>query len=242
MKQHLSVLMLITRSSIYKVMAILLVMVAAQIELFQYALQRCAQNGIHQLEDVVNTGGIAWVLAAAFLLMTYVISRTGCKKESQPGYTIQRLQVSERSFFIWQMVYNTACYVLLLAVEMLLLIGLAHHWKSLANQDLIGAQSIFLAFYRNEFMHCICPLDDSWLWIRNSIMVIAMGMAAAQYPFRQRRGKNIQVVITMAATNLAFFVRDLGADVSDFFGLGLALIVIGMVIYNLWGGDADEET
>ncbi len=241
MRQHLSVLMLITRSSIYKVITVLAAMATAQIGLFEYVLQKDLQSGSYHLETIVSDSGIAWVFAAAFLIITYIISRTGCKSGSQPGYMIQRLGISERSFFIWQAVYNTAVYILLLATELLLLIALAHHWRSQANQDLIGAQSIFLAFYRNNFMHCICPLDDIWLWTRNGILAIAMGMAAAQYPFRQRRGKTLQVVVTMAAATLAFFVRDLGADVRDFFAISMALIVIGKVVYNLWGGDENEE-
>ena len=241
MKQHLSVLMLIVRSSIYKVIAALIAMAAVQAGLFEYALQKNLQSGGHYLENIVSKSGIAWVFAAAFLLLTYVISRTGCKNDSQPGYTIQRLGISERSFFIWQAVYNTAVYALLLGAELLLLMALARYWQTVANQDLIGAQSIFLAFYRNDFMHCICPLDDIWLWIRNGILAIAMGMAAAQYPFRQRRGKTLQVVVTMAAATLAFFVRGLGGEVRDFFAISMALIVIGKVVYNLWGGDENEE-
>ncbi len=242
MKQHLSVLMLIVRSSIYKVITVLAVMAAAQAGVFGYVLHSSLQSGNHHLESMVSASGCAWIFAAAFLVITYMISRTGCKSGSQPGYTIQRLGISERSFFIWQAIYNAAVYVLLLATELLLLIALAHHWQSQANQDLIGAQSIFLAFYRNDFMHCICPLDDIWLWIRNGILAIAMGMAAAQYPFRQRRGKTLQVVVTMTAATLAFFVRGLGAEVRDFFAVTMALIVIGRVVYNLWGGDEDEET
>ena len=237
MKQHLSVLMLIIRSSIYKVIVVLAVMAAAQIGLFQYALQ----SGSHYLENIVSSSGLAWVLAAAFLLITYILSRTGCKSGSQPGYTIRRLGVSEKSFFIWQAVYNTAVYVLLLTTELILLIGFAHHWQTGADQNLIGAQSIFLPFYRNDFMHCICPLDDIWLWIRNGILAIAMGMAAAQYPFRQRRGKTMQVVMIMAATTVAFFVRSLGADVRDVFAVSMALFVMGKVVHNLWGGDENEE-
>ena len=72
MKQHLSVLMLITRSSIYKVIAVLAVMAAAQAGLFQYALQ----SGSHYLENIVSSSGLAWVFAAAFLLITYILSRT----------------------------------------------------------------------------------------------------------------------------------------------------------------------
>ena len=230
MKQHLSVLMLITRSSIYKVIAVLIAMAAAQAGMFGYVLHSNLQSGIHHLESMVSSSGIAWVFAAAFLLLTYVISRTGFKNGCQPG------------FFIWQAVYNTAVYALLLGAELLLLMALARYWQTVANQDLIGAQSIFLAFSRNSFMHCICPLDDIWLWIRNGILAIAMGMAAAQYPFRQRRGKTLQVVVTMAAATLAFFVRGLGGEVRDFFAISMALIVIGKVVYNLWGGDENEET
>ena len=241
MKQHLSVLMLIVRSSFYKVIAILVVMAATQAGLFRYALQSNLESGYHHLETAVSSSGLAWIFAAAFLLITYVLSRTGCKSGSQPGYTIQRLRISEKTFFIWQAIYNAIIYILLLAIELLLLFALARQWQSQADPNLIGAQSIYLAFYRSAFMHCICPLDDIWLWIRNGILVIAMGMAAAQYPFRQRRGKTIQVVVTMAAATLAFFVRGLGAEVRDFFAIIMAMIVVGKVVYNLWGGDEDEE-
>lgn len=241
MKKHLSVIMLIVRSSSYKVIAALAAMAAAQAGLFYIGLPGSQQGGGQWLETIVSRSGMVWPFAAAFLLVTYVISRTGCQNGSQPGYTIQRLSVSETTFFIWQAVYNTVCYVLLLAAEILISIALAYYWKGQATPELVGAQSVFLAFYRNSFLHSICPLDDSWIWIRNGILAIAMGLVTAGYPFRQRRGKKAPVIV-LAAAVLAVFVRGLDSSaVRDVLGVSLAVYVTGMVLYRVWGGESEDE-
>ena len=237
MKQHLSVLMLIARSSIYKVIALLAAMAAVQAGLFHYTLK----SGTQHLETIISDSGLTWVFVAVFLILTWILSRTGCKRGSQPGYTLQRLRISERAVFLWQTLYNTAIYALLLTAEILLIYALGRIWLTQADPQLIGAQSLYLAFYRSSFLHCLCPLDETWLWIRNAILTIAMGMASAQYPFRQWRGKTVQVVLTMAAAVTAFFVRDMGVQVYDVFGVGFALIVICLALYRVFGGETDDE-
>ena len=241
MKKHLSVIMLMARSSIYKVAALLITMAAVETGLFWYTLQQTEAGGSLHLEWAVTESGIGLIFGAAFLLLTYMICRTGSKNGSQPGYTLQRLSISEKTVWIWQSVYNLTCYLLLWAAQILISMVLSRIYLSQTPVTLIGEQTVFLAYYRNDFLHCIMPLDDIWIWIRNGILAAAMAMAAAQYPFRQRRGKAARLVIPMSCGMVAFFSRSLGEIVSDVFGITMALIAIGVAVYNVFGGETDEE-
>jgi len=109
MRAHLSVLMLIARSTIYKILALLLLMAGAEWFQFRWALNFAlagtdAGLGMKALEDVIASSRVAWAFAVCFLIISVLLSMTGCEFGSRPGYTLRRLSVSERSVF-----YGSAC-------------------------------------------------------------------------------------------------------------------------------------
>ncbi len=42
-----------------------------------------------------------------------------------------------------------------------------------------SAQSLFLAFWRNDFLHSLLPLTEGSRWIRNGLLLAVVGMGIA---------------------------------------------------------------
>ena len=82
MRQHLSVLTLLTRSTIYPIAVLLAVMAAVEAVLFSLAM---GANWTLSLTGMIRSSRIVWVFGAAFLLLTVLLCRTGCEVGSRQG-------------------------------------------------------------------------------------------------------------------------------------------------------------
>ncbi len=208
MKQHLSVFMLLARSTIYPIAGLLLLTAAAEAGLFWAVLGSGAAAELPALLD--KSRGL-WVFGACFLLTTLLLSLTGCEFSAKTGCTLRRLSVSERQVFLWQWGYNTAVYFLLWAVQLLLALGLCALYLRRADPALVNSQTVFLAFYRSPFLHSLLPLEDTGLWVRNAALCLGLGASAAFFPFRQRQGRRDVTLILLTAAALRFFPCALGS-------------------------------
>ena len=165
MKKHLSVFMLMARSSIYKVISVFVLMAVVEYGLVCMRLNQGVMSDQHNLEIVVDESRILWVFGAVFLLMTVFLCQTGCGFSSKTGYTLRRLSISERMVFVWQSIYNMMCYCLLWFVQILVVFGLCNLYVNMAPEGFVTNQTIFLAFYRNDFLHSLLPMEDAGFWI-----------------------------------------------------------------------------
>lgn len=246
MRKHLSVLMLIARSTIYKILVLFLVTVCAEWFLFRFSLNSAlvaadAGLGMTSLESIVSSSRIPWAFAICFVIMTVLLCMIGCEYESKQGYTLRRLSVSEPSVFVWQSVYNTFCFFMLWAVQTLIAYCLCKLYLAKVDPALTSVQTIFLAFYRNNFLHSLLPLSEVSRWIRNILLVMCLGLAAAHFPYQQRRGKVGVTIIAMTALSLVFFSRSIANLGDDILIILLSIANITAVLKNVLGRDSDEE-
>ena len=119
--------------------------------------------------------------------------------------TLDRLSISERCVFACQAVYNTFIYLFLWAVELAVCFGLCVYYTKAMPDAVIGNQTIFLAFYRNELLHALLPLSDVFVWIRNIFLIFGLSIATAEYPHKQRHKKIGASAIVMAVFTVIFF-------------------------------------
>ena len=157
---------------------------------------------------------IAWVFAVCFVAMAVLLSKTGCEYGSKQGYMLKRLSVSERNVFVWQSIYNSFCFFMLWSVQTLLAYAFCKLYLAKVDPMLTSGQTIFLAFYRNNFLHSLLPLSEVSRWIRNILLLGCLGLAAAHFPYRQRRGKVEVTIIAMTSLSL-FFSRAIGSLGND---------------------------
>lgn len=191
MRPHLSVLMLLARSTIYKVLGLLLALALVEGALFHLALvsNGSGDSGFVSLERAFAQSRIPIVFGVCFLVMTILIERTGHAPGSKQEYTLWRLSVSERSVFAWQALYNTSCYIMLWAAQLFVALALCRLYLLRTNPAFTSHQTVLLAFYRNNFLHSLLPLDEVSRWVSNVAVIIGVGVTSASVPFERRRGK-----------------------------------------------------
>lgn len=216
MKRYISVFEMITRSSIYKVVLILLLMTGAEIGLFLHSMEKhVLDDEYYALEMIVEYSNMVWALLIAFLLITAVITLTGCNIGSNQNYTLRRLRISENKVFFLQVLYNILCYVLLWATQWAVLWGCSLIYMEKAVD--VNNQTMFLAFYRNDLMHSILPLEDVWGWILLICIICGCSIAAAGFAQQQRNGKIGWELFLILAVTIITFPRALGESYAILF-------------------------
>ena len=74
-----------------------------------------------------------------------------------------------------------------------------------------GPQALFLACYRDPYLHSLLPLDDWPLWARNLSMCAALGTSAACFSFQRRMGRRAFAVLPLAALSALCFPLSMGS-------------------------------
>lgn len=248
-KKYVSVLELFARNTIYKIAILLAAMGGVQIFLFQQAMTAYVPMDTYDLdftaiehyslEYMADESRSAVVLAIVFVLLTVVLCWNGCNIGSKSSYTWKRLQVTEKMIFLMQCIYNSLCYVLLLGVQVAVLLIQSGMYTAHAKH--VTNQTVFLAFYRNDFMHSVLPLDGGMRWLVNLLFIIGCGMAAAVFTYRQRHGKVEWVLWIVPAEILISFVRGMeDTYISLLFAIAVCMIA-GISAFRHVLGKSMEE-
>ena len=210
MKKHSSVFMLMARSTIYRILGLLIVMAVAEAGLFWLRLQQGAIDGNFSLEAIISESRLSWACAAFFLFVNVILS-WGSYTISDT-YTAARLSVSGKAVYLWQCIYNSLCYLLFWMVQILIGIGLCRVYEAMAPAEFVSNQTVFLAFYRSNFLHSFLPFEDTWVWVRNILLVVALGICSSRIPGKNRK-IGIGSCFLIAATGV-FFVQGIGEAVA----------------------------
>lgn len=245
MKKHLSVFGLFARSSFFKVLLILLAMCAVEITFFHFELQDALEayaavgSGMPSLERMFMRAATNVYFKVALVLISIAVCLPGCKFKSNTSYTLRRLSISESAAFFHQAAYNALIYIMLIAVHLVTVFGLSQYYLSAAPEECISNQTMFLAFYRNDFLHSLLPLEDIGLWIRNGLLVVSFGLATADYPYRQRRHKFSSTALALVVYTICRFDQSIGQLGHVVTTAIIALMLIVATVYTLTR--TDEE-
>jgi len=116
MKQHGSVFAFFVRSSIYKLLWILGIMVFAEGIWFHRTVQEMLQRKQTVGELVVMTPELIFdeanlmvFFAVAMVILAALLACVGRNITGHQEYTLYRLSVSPKSVFVWQTVCNSCC-------------------------------------------------------------------------------------------------------------------------------------
>lgn len=247
MKQYMSVFKMLVRSSFYKICGLLGIMIVVESMLFNRRLGMAAMDvsygGMigYGLETLIERSWLSWIFGATFILISVVLCYAGCEYGSRQGYTLRRLLITEKTIFWIQALYNCCCYVILWAIQIIVLGVFCLLYMKKIDAALLSNQTIFLAFYRSEFLHSLMPLEEVNVWISNMILVMGLGISAAGFPYKQRRKKFSAEIVALVGLALVYFVQPIGVVAADVVLIGLSVtIVIELLIYVYSKGDLDE--
>ena len=209
MRKHVAAAGMYIRINILRVIAILLITLAAEVLLFC----RAASLPNTGLEDIIDRSGVMWVMAAAFILLTVQLCAAGGDRGGRQNYTLQRLALQERTVTFWQMAVNALFYLLFWTLQGLALIILCAVMRD--SGDTLSGQALFLACWRSPLLHGLIPMGEVLIWIRNVCFCAVLGIVTAKFSWCRRRGKFGVGVLFAAAACLLSFPREVGKAVED---------------------------
>lgn len=187
MKKYVSVWMLLARSTIYKILDVSVLAAIVEFILFYRTYKKEVFSEMFQLEYVVAQSGIMWVFVVLVILTIILLGQNGYEFTGKQSYTWKRLQITEKSIFLLQVTYNVACFLMVWAIQLFVAILFGKLYLNWTTPQLISGQTLFLAFYRSNFLHTLLPLEDIVIWIRNFVVIVLWSVICANLPKRQRR-------------------------------------------------------
>ena len=162
MKQYTSVLMLHIRSTFYKILIAFAAMAGVQFFLFSRHLSKMLvsvfpEDGLRLgLGMIFDDSNIHFVFLGAFLLISMILVLHGFEFKEKFSYTIRRLSIPEKHSFFLQGIYYSMIYILLFAVQIVIIWLLSqyyfktvpeslysrfHCWQSLYSSDPLSQQA-----------------------------------------------------------------------------------------------------
>ncbi|WP_152967692.1 hypothetical protein [Oxobacter pfennigii] len=149
-------------------------------------------------------------------------------------YTVQRLSVREEAVvFLWAG-YNAVCFFLFWAVQLVIVLVLCRLYVTQMDTAYVSGQTIFLAFYRSNFLHSLLPLEEISRYVRNGILILTLGVCASCFSFRQRRGERGSAVVVLAVIVAVSFPNAMGSFGSDIFLSLVALCIAAGAVAGIW--------
>ena len=193
MKKHISLWMLIARSSVYKVLILLLATAVAGAAVLFF-------GGWHKADLYRAVSGHS-VFSACLLILCVILCRSLCRQGGQLTYTMRRLRISDKQVFWMQAGYNSVCFALLYMVQALVYVAFSALYL---RAHPTGHQTLFVTAYQYEGFHMVFPLENPLMWASNIILLAGLSICTAAYPFRQRRGRRSLSTYVMLAVVLFF--------------------------------------
>ncbi len=239
MKKYISSIGLFARSTLRRVLIVLLI--SAVLQLLMWGLEfRSSMRAYNEarldmptVEKLVDRGAANAMFRLTLTVITVILCLPGASRRSHTEYTLGRLSVSERGIFFCQAAYNAAVYLLLFAAQTVLLFAMVLIYRNLAPAESVAPNIAYIAFYRNRFMHSVLPLEDVRLWIRNIALVLILALSAAEFPYLRRRGRMSATPIAVLGCVWVFFSSEIGSVGQLVAAISGLLVVCGIVACGL---------
>lgn len=224
--REISIWALLARGSIYKVLAILVMMSVAEGSLFLNSLNRSLRQTPFVMAGFVPvlnySGAVIGFMAALCLVFTVLFL---CETEhggSRWGYTMDRLLVTDRHQILIKFVYNILCFVLLFGVQAWIGMWMCRMYADRMPGEFVSPQLTFLAFYQSSFLHNVLPLAESAKWVRNVLMILALSAELAM----ARRRRNSGVMGAIPALSIIWMTEDIGFHATQIVADVVCVVVI----------------
>ncbi len=173
---------------------------------------------------------LPFTFAAAFVAIFAVLVWTaGERGKSRTKFFLWRLNVERKTVFAIAGGYSVFCFILLILTQILAVAGMNGVYCYLIGSEIVP-QSLFMIFYKHEFLHGILPLSDWFRSIRLLCFVVTWGMTAV-YIGQENFFKKYRVGLGMLLYLSAFMVVVIIVDIPILWlnlvtmGLGIAAVV-----------------
>ncbi len=229
MNRHGSVSGLMAAGSAKKLALVLAAAFAVETALFYWLAIAPLRDGAYMAPwRMIRQSGIPIVCGAAYFALCLILSLFGCEYGSRTGYTLRRLRVSSKEIFFRQCANNAAWFLIFWFTQACVLYLLCLWYVSAAPADKVGEQTVLFSFYTDSFMHSMLPLGEYARYIRNIVVCLALGVATACFPPRQRQGGFCVGAVLLAVVCAIFFASPMG-DAQNNIILPICALVLSSV-------------
>ena len=237
MKKHLSVLALYAGNTFLRLLALMIAMGALETALFALHWNRWefVDGNMPAVENLLV--GLPLVSAMTLLALLFLICLDD-GKTTAASYSLRRLRIPEEAAILWRAVYNGICLLLLWAVQTAVALGLCSWYARAIGPEYSSSLTVFLAFYRVPFLHNLLPLGCWLRYLRNIVLLLALGFCAAVRTYKLRRGSQYGwgiIVFLWGVTYTSFRVESL-MDIVSIIAALIAVIVDADYFIKGWTG------
>ena len=191
MKRYISVLALDVKNTIWKVLGIMMFMSVVQLGYFYLFLQKEVERWKEAEMPWGRRGTVTsfdWVITNSYISIFFIISAVllwavliwGCSEHGKvrSKFTWHRLRMDRRNVFAVWAGYRVFLMMVMLVWQILLLVVMDGMYQEIWASG-YAPQSLFLACYRNSFVHALIPLSDSFYMVRLVLCVLFWGIGTA---------------------------------------------------------------
>ena len=234
MKKNRSMWMLYAGSTAKGLLLILIGMAAVESGLFWYTVtsSMSGPEPYQSISDLMGMAKLHVVFFAAFVLWSLVLT---VFSHTKAVYTLDRLRVTPIRRLVIHALYNTLSYVVLIAAQVGVAVGLVLWYKTQVDVFQYGPQSMLMAFYMSDFLRNLFPLGEVLLVVKNILLMGAMGLLTASVSVGLRTSNGYLVPLAMAMAHLAFFyLSRIGYGLSGLGTASITWIFAGGVAFAVW--------
>ena len=245
MKKYISVLALDVKNTIWKVLGLLALMSAVQLGYFYLFLQKeverwkeaempWGKRGTVTSFDSMITNSRISIFFIISAVLIWVVLIWGCSEHGKvrSKFTWHRLQIERRQVFVVWVVHRAFWMAVMLVWQICLLVIMDGMYQEIwALGD--APQSLFLACYRNSFVHALIPLSDSFYMVRLVCCVLLWGMGTAYVGYMGFAAHRDGCTIVLAGMFYTLILFIIPLDLFRFKALYMTLVfswVIGIVV------------
>ncbi len=253
MSKQLSVFMLNLQRILYRVLLIIIVMCLVEgillykttVANFAYIDKLYAYEQIDDSTrqywrsesvgfDIFTDSGAQYVFAAAFLLLCGVFVLNSLDLGGKSSYSIRRLGINEKLYFICESLAYLVCIVIFYASQLAVALGFCAMFNYLGGELYHGSQTALITFYSNDFLHSLLPMRDYSRMIRNVFMMLAVAIECGGFSYRLRHGKKTFTFFILAAYTVLVFQQEMGHWGMDMFTVLVMLFCLTMTVFKVW--------
>ncbi len=190
---------LLAKYSFSKILAAAAIMAAAEGTLFFFGLQNHPDRSTFQF--LIDGKQIPAIFLAALGAVYFILTWTEGRLEDQSHNTLLRIPLSQKQFFFLKTIWNFFCLALLFALQIWLMFAMTEVFVRKTSAESASLWQLFLAASCSEFFHCLLPMADILKWVRNFLLLMALGTEAS---FGIRQKNYVLFALLLSITTLCF--------------------------------------
>jgi hypothetical protein len=179
MRKTLSITELLARRSLWKVLAVLAVMAAAELGWFALMLGNRPDASLYDAGKY-----FAWIFAAANIAVFLVLGGPAAKKTNY-SYSVRMLGVTEGRLYLINIVYCLLAFLMVWGVQAAVLMAAAKMYMSAPGFTGV-AMSPMVEIYSSRYLHAMLPMQDYAMLAVLAAGLLFLAVYAASFAEAQR--------------------------------------------------------